>query len=139
MVTMRAGTRDRTDMRRWLAAVTVGALLLLGGMVATPASAVDCPTVAADGTVSPAPVPAVDWRGCDLQDANLSGKTLSSARLDGANLDYANLSNSRLTDAVLAGDDKARIDDVMSAVGAADQRGSQEHCEGLEDTVRDGT
>lgn len=81
----------------------LGALAALGLSVsalyvaAAPALAVTCPTVAIDGTVTPAPSPGVDWSGCDLRDANLGGASMA-----GANLQNANLANAYLPDADLA-------------------------------------
>jgi uncharacterized protein YjbI with pentapeptide repeats len=84
-----------------LAAATLG----LAGLVlsAGPASASSCPTVAADGTVSPAPALGVDWSGCDLSDANLAGASLSFSDLTGANLTGANLQNAYFESANMQG------------------------------------
>ena len=47
------------------------------------ASAVTCPTVApGSGTVTPAPAPRVDWSGCHLAAADLSGANLACTIAD---------------------------------------------------------
>src|SRR5262249_36860469 len=73
---------------------TLSALAMLGVTAATlalsggPASAaVPCPTI--DPTtraVSPAPAPGVDWQGCNLATAIMTGANLANANLAGANL-----------------------------------------------------
>ena len=75
-------------------------------------AAVVCPTVAptVPHTVTPAPSAIVDWTGCDLTDADLSGAnfflaTLTGANLTGADLTGANLTNATLTDANFTGAD----------------------------------
>ena len=75
-------------------------------------AAVACPTVEATvpHTVTPAPSATVDWTGCDLTDADLSGAnfflaTLTGANLTGADLTGANFTNATLTDANFTGAD----------------------------------
>src|SRR5260221_7673491 len=90
--------------------VIAGTLAVAAGQ----ASAVTCPTV--DFTthaVSPPPAPGVDWSGCMLSSANLTGANLASAKLvntdladatlGNANLNGANLSGANLVDANMAG------------------------------------
>jgi uncharacterized protein YjbI with pentapeptide repeats len=81
-----------------ITAALSGASAFWLGSAATPAAAQasSCPTVAPDGTVSPAPTVGVDWSGCNLTD----GGTVS-ANLAGADLDEVNLSGANLTNAVL--------------------------------------
>lgn len=64
---------------------------------------VTCPTVSASGAVTPAPAPGVDWAGCTLYQANLSGANLTDADLAGASLILANLTNASLSGAGLSG------------------------------------
>jgi uncharacterized protein YjbI with pentapeptide repeats len=91
--------------------VAAGVLAFSGG----PASAaVTCPTVnPTTGEVSPTPSAAVDWQGCylanaalsgaDLANADLSQALLTGANLGNANLDGANLGLSDLQGATLTG------------------------------------
>jgi hypothetical protein len=70
-----------------------------------------CPTVGPSGglqqgAVSPVPSSEVQWQGCDLRQADLSGANLTGANLINADLSNAtltdaNLSNATLTDATL--------------------------------------
>ena len=64
------------------------ALAALGGIStisAAPASAVSCPVVHASvldgaGTLSTAPIPGIDWSGCNLTGADLSNATAGQTR-----------------------------------------------------------
>lgn len=90
--------------RRWLPALTTASIA--AGLVTTlasvtPAAASTCPKVSSTGVVTPAPSPGVDWSGCPLGDANLSGADLSGANLSGAKLVHANMTNANLTSANL--------------------------------------
>ena len=107
-------------IRRILAATTA-AVMVSGGVslaVAPTASAVDCPTVAPNGQVSPGlPYGSQynDLSGCDLTGAyleraplrfgNLAGANLTGANLIGANLIGANLTGANLIGANLTGAD----------------------------------
>jgi uncharacterized protein YjbI with pentapeptide repeats len=79
------------------------ALVVLGVTTAAPASASVCPTVGPGGAVTPTPAPLVDWSGCNLAGAALSGAHLDVANLTGADLTGATLSVANLTGARLAG------------------------------------
>ncbi len=95
-------------MRRTLAA-TAAAVMVAGGVslaVAPTASAVDCPTVAPNGQVSPGlPYGSQynDLSGCDLSGANLYRAPLRFGKLAGANLSGANLAEANLVGADLTG------------------------------------
>jgi uncharacterized protein YjbI with pentapeptide repeats len=81
-----------------------GLTLLVAVTVAgTAQAAASCPTVAGDGTVTPAPSADVDWSGCDLTGANLADSSLSDADLSDANLTDANLSDASLYAASITG------------------------------------
>lgn len=72
------------------------------------AQAVTCPTVDQSGTVTPAPVPGVDWSGCDLSGAalfsiDLTGVNFSGATLTGASFRLSILTNADLSGANLSG------------------------------------
>lgn len=94
------------------AALSAGTVVLWSGA----ASAVTCPAVApGTGTVTPAPTPGVDWSGCRLVRADLSGADLAGANLSGANLQLANLtgsdlSSANLTDSAIDNADLAQTD-----------------------------
>jgi uncharacterized protein YjbI with pentapeptide repeats len=94
------------------ATLTAGTMVLWSGA----ASAVTCPAVApGTGTVTPAPTPGVDWSGCslvraDLSGADLSGANLSETNLQGANLTGSNLSGANLTDSAIDNADLAQAD-----------------------------
>ena len=98
----------------------IGALGLIAGIglpgEATAAAAtVTCPTVnQTTGAVTPAPSPGVNWSGCDLDNAIMSGADLAGANLSGASITGesrqeelvgANLSGANLSSAVMAGAD----------------------------------
>ena len=90
------------------AGVLITAVLVIGGVsgaiaaeAPVGASAVTCPVVASDGTVTPAPAPNVDWSGCSLFDADLASADLSGATLAGTSLEGANLTGATLTGANL--------------------------------------
>jgi uncharacterized protein YjbI with pentapeptide repeats len=72
-------------------------------VVAAPSYAfgVGCPTVAADGAVTPAPTHAISWAQCDLSGADLSGADLGSANLAYSDLSGADLTGTDLTGANL--------------------------------------
>ena len=93
-------------VRRVWASVIAGVVVLGGvSLVAAPAasaSPVTCPTVAIDGTVTPAPSPGVNWSGCNLSGADLNGADLSGADLNRADLSGADLSGADLTDTELS-------------------------------------
>jgi uncharacterized protein YjbI with pentapeptide repeats len=91
-----------------------------GLVVAPPASAVViCPTVDPnDGAVSIAPTPGIDWSGCNLVGADLTGTNISNANfagadlrsarfdqsiLNGANFSHANLTDASFPDTILNG------------------------------------
>src|SRR5579862_2410746 len=106
----------RTGCARGLSArVGIGiasGLIVAGGLAAAviPAHAAaqanpNCPTVAADGMVTPAPSTrgGEQWSGCDLQNANLAATYLGGAYLSGANLSQAILTGSGLENAYLSG------------------------------------
>jgi uncharacterized protein YjbI with pentapeptide repeats len=80
-----------------MTAVSASAVLVPGVAGATGS----CPTVAADGTVTPPPSPSVDWDGCDLTDGGTTTANLSNADLAGADLANANLTGANLTNADL--------------------------------------
>jgi hypothetical protein len=125
--------------RRNRLAVFLVVLGLAGGLgmpvVATPALAdATCPSVdSVTGAVTPAPAPDVNWAGCDLKQANLSGADLEGADLDGANLTQANLSNvdlsganlfaATLSNAGISGD-LANADLATAAVGGLQLAGN---------------
>lgn len=108
-------------MQRWGAASGAAVLVAIGLVDAVPASAVTCPPLGPIGQVLQAPVPGVDWSGCnlkgallpsddyddpggvDLSGANLSGANLTAATLVYANLTSANLSGTNFTRANLGG------------------------------------
>lgn len=73
--------------------------------MSAPASAtITCPAVdPGTGAVSPPPAPGVDWAGCDLKDALLTGASLAGAQLQNTNLTQANMSNANLVNAALDG------------------------------------
>ena len=71
----------------------------------SPASAASCPTVDSFGNVSVLPSPTVDWSGCHLDGALLSGADLRQANLTGASLVNANLLGALLTGATVSGAD----------------------------------
>ena len=80
-----------------LGSTVVAAGLLLLGVTAPASAAAVCPTVAVDGTVTPAPTGGADLSGCDLSHANLAGADLSSSRLTATNLSGADLTGANLT------------------------------------------
>jgi uncharacterized protein YjbI with pentapeptide repeats len=97
--------------RRLSALVSIG-VVCGGGLAAAgatgpaaQAATVTCPTVAANGTVTPAPTFGVNWSGCDLSGANLKGAELASADLTGADLHGASLGSATLNNARLNGAD----------------------------------
>jgi uncharacterized protein YjbI with pentapeptide repeats len=101
---------QHTTSRRALAAAALSLALAVVGVAVVdgPASAATCPTVALNGTVSPAAAPGVNWSGCNLGLANLTGADLagadlSSASFAGAHLVGANLSSANLSGAALQG------------------------------------
>jgi uncharacterized protein YjbI with pentapeptide repeats len=84
----------------------VGIGIACGGLAAVavggPAQAAQaCPTVASNGTVTPAPAPGVYWWECDLAGADLAGADLANANLAGADLTGANLAGTDLAGATL--------------------------------------
>jgi uncharacterized protein YjbI with pentapeptide repeats len=83
--------------------LATGLTSLVTVAVAGPAQAASCPTVASDGTVTPAPSADVDWSNCDLTGANLAGSSLSDANLSDANLTDANLTSTSLYGATITG------------------------------------
>ena len=108
------------------AALAIGGLLVVVGAGGPARAGTNCPTVAPDGTVTPAPAPGVDWGDCMLLSANLAnanltganlsgafiaGTDLSGATLAGANLNVAQLNNDNLNGANLSG---ATLADVPS-------------------------
>jgi len=98
--------------------VIVAVLISSTCAVISPARAAVCPTVDANGVVTPQPVDVgqVDWSGCALMGVDLSNQNLVNANfqgadltdadftnsdLEGVNFSYANLSNANLTDATV--------------------------------------
>ena len=79
---------------------SMSAGLLMG--TAASAATVTCPTVAANGQVTPAPAADVDWSGCDLTGAELRTADLEGANLAGATLTNADLTAADLTAATLS-------------------------------------
>jgi uncharacterized protein YjbI with pentapeptide repeats len=77
-----------------------GTIVLVTG---TAGATVTCPTVASDGTVTPAPTPGADWAGCSLYRADLAGADLSGADLTETLLSNANLAGADLSGADLSG------------------------------------
>jgi uncharacterized protein YjbI with pentapeptide repeats len=72
-------------------------------VVSSPAYAVSCPTVAVDGTVTPAPAHAVDWSGCVLVGASLAGADMTGMLLVGTVFRSSDLTGADLTGADAAG------------------------------------
>lgn len=102
-------------------AVACATLVAATALVATgpTAQASSCPTVSAAGAITPAPAQNVDWHGCDLAHAHLSGADLSNANLSGADLTGASLTHgtfwiTNLTGANLSGAD-LELADLSSA------------------------
>jgi len=116
MIPLRCGafTAETHVTMRSRALAAAAALTLIAGLtslvtvvVAGAAQAASCPTVASDGTVTPAPSADVDWSGCDLTGANLASSSLSDANLNDANLTDANLTDTSLYGASVTGADLA--------------------------------
>jgi uncharacterized protein YjbI with pentapeptide repeats len=87
-----------------LSVAAATALAVSGAALVSPgvASASGCPSVdPLTHAVSPAPSAGVNWSGCPLPLADLSGADLSAADLSGAALEQANLSDANLTRADL--------------------------------------
>jgi uncharacterized protein YjbI with pentapeptide repeats len=116
--------RARTLSALFGAAITLcglvaGGLVTAGGAArAAEQATVTCPTVSPSGVVTPAPTPGVDWAGCTLYEANLSGADLSGANLTDALLVAANMSGTTLTGATLTGVRSGRVTGTPAALPA---------------------
>ena len=113
-------------------AVACATLVAATALVATgpAAEAASCPVVSATGVVTPAPAQNVDWHGCTLAHAHLSGADLTNADLSGADLSGATLTGAtlvltRLTGANLTGADVERADLNSATITGATITGSR--------------
>jgi len=90
------------------AALAIGGLLVVVGAGGSAKAAINCPTVAPNGTVTPAPAPGVNWGDCMLLSANLANANLTGANLSGALIAGTDLSGATLAGANL---NVAELDD----------------------------
>ncbi len=90
----------RTAIVRRLLGVGFATGVAVGSVTTSaPALAAQCPTVNANGTVTPAPQPGVNWSGCDLSGANLRYVDMWKADLSHANLTGASMNAGNFTSA----------------------------------------